>query len=104
MLAGEQDFQRTNEIAASRTLGSSDRCGEFLLKGLDQRNRLLGRRAAVSGQAELHRAWISRMFGPHDQASRFERAGELGDEDWLEAGPVGELALARLDPGLREAV
>jgi hypothetical protein len=99
LLVGEQDFQRVDEIAGSLAVRSSDRCGEFLLKRVHECDRLLGDGDTAAGEAELHRAGIGRMLGAHNETRVFERAGELGDEDRLEAGPVGELALAGVYAG-----
>jgi hypothetical protein len=84
--------------------GPSDRCGELLLVGVDDGDGALGDVGTVVGEAELDGPWVGRMFGPLDQAGLLQGAGELGDKDRLQAGPVGQLPLARLSAGPGEAV
>src|SRR6266511_1065176 len=64
----------------------------------------LGDVGAVVGEAALDGAGVGWVFGPVDQASLFECAGELGDEDRFEARPVGQFPLARMGTRPGEAV
>jgi hypothetical protein len=49
---------------------------------------------AARGYAELDRPWIRRVGVALDQPVALKRAGQLRDEHRLEAGVVGQLALA----------
>src|SRR4029453_13870621 len=82
----------------SLALGSSNRCGELLLKGGDDGDGAPGDVGTLVGEAELDGAGVAGVLGPLDQAGLFEGASELGDVDRLQAGPVGEFTLARLRP------
>jgi hypothetical protein len=86
------------------TVETSDRCGELVLERLDNADGALGDLGAAVGEAQLHRARIRRVFWPLEQVGALECAGELGHEDWLEARPVGQLALAGLGAQARKAV
>ena len=64
----------------------------------------LGDVSAVVGEAKLDGSGVGRVLGSLEQPSLFECAGELGDEDRFETGPVGQFPLARLGSGLGVAV
>lgn len=54
--------------------------------------------------AQLHRARVDRVGGTFDQTGAFQRSRDLGDLHRLQAGEVGQLALAGLASAARESI